>query len=145
MVNKINSLESAKEADKKGELLQWTIDFLQGEGKNDTLAEHIKTLSPTIVVLKKFPLNRLKRIVGPEKEMMFTEEVELWEKRVASMVDSLKSGRSFPPLLVTDFWNSMDIADGGHRFEALTRYGIDSYWTIFLFTNRESLELIEPK
>ncbi len=127
------TLETAIEANKKGELLQWTIDYLNGEGANDTLANHIIAFKPIFVVLKEFPLNRLTRIVGPEKEMMFFEEPDKWLRRVSGLVESYKQGRRFPPLIVTDFWKSMDIADGGHRLEALRRCGVDSYWTIFLF------------
>lgn len=137
------SLHSALEADKKNELFQWTQDYLRGDGWNSGLADHLVEEKPTLVILREFPLHKLKRIMGPEQNMNFVEEQEVWEKRVHNLVERIKEGKQFPPLLVTDFWKPLELSDGSHRHEALLRCGIDAYWTIFFFKHQESIKLLD--
>ncbi|MFA7301284.1 MAG: ParB N-terminal domain-containing protein [Candidatus Shapirobacteria bacterium] len=139
------TLENAFDKNKTGDLKQWTIDYLMTEGNNTKLAESLDKNIIISVVLVEFPLDKLKRIVGPEPEMLFLESSEKWEKRVESLVDALKNNAKFPPLIVTDIWDNFTIADGGHRYEALKRCGIEKYWTIFLFTKNESQKLLEER
>jgi len=136
------TLNSALEADKKNELFQWAQDYLRGEGWNKGLADHLMEEKPSIAMLMEFPLDKLKRIMGPEQGMNFVEESEVWEKRVTNLVERIKEGKEFPPLMVTDFWKPLELSDGSHRHEAFIRCGYDKYWTIFFFKNNHSLQLL---
>lgn len=80
--------------------------------------------------------------MGPEKEINYPEEVEIWEQRIEKLIAVIKKGIQFPPLIVTDFWKDLEIADGSHRQEALLRAGYDKYWTLFFFTEEASKKLL---
>lgn len=135
------SLETAIEADKKGELFQWLQDYLRGEGGNKELADYLIE-KPMTISLVEFPLNKLKRGAGLEKEMIYAEDSEVWEKRVGNLVAKVKEGIKLPPLIVTDFGILLGLSDGNHTYEALHRCGYDKYWTIFFFTKDASLQLL---
>lgn len=137
------SLESAFEAEKNSQLFQWTQDYLRSEGNNSGLADHLLNEDPSLIILKEFPLKKLKRIMGPESGMNFSEEFEVWELRVNSLVQVVKDGTTFPPLIVTDFWEPLTLSDGSHRHESMIRLGIEEYWTLFFFKSLESIKLIE--
>ena len=135
------SLETAIEADKKGELFQWLQDYLRGEGGNKELADYLIE-KPRTISLVEFPLNKLKRGSGPEKEMPYVEVSEVWEKRVHNLVEKINEGIKLPPLIVTDFGTPLGLSDGNHTHEALRRCGYNKYWTIFFFTKEVSLQLL---
>ena len=135
------SLETAIEADAKGELFQWLQDYLRGEGGNKELADYL-IKEPITIKLVEFSLNKLKRSTGPEKGMAYIEDYGVWEKRVGNLVEKVKEGIKLPPLIVTDFGNPLSISDGNHTYEALLRCGYDKYWTIFFFTKESSLQLL---
>jgi hypothetical protein len=135
------TLESAFIAQREATLFQWTQDYLRGEGWNKGLADNLLDGKPTIIELVEFPLRKLKRIMGPEKEINYPEALDVWEKRISKLVSSIKDGAQFPPLIVTDFWKDLEIADGSHRQEALLRCGYEKYWTIFFF-NKEASKLL---
>lgn len=137
------TIDTAIEADKNGELFQWAQDYLRGEGWNSGLGDHLVEGKPKVIKLLEFPLNKLKRIMGPEEGMNFIEESGVWEEKVNNLVEKIKEGKKFPPLIVTDFWKSLELSDGSHRHEALLRCGYDKYWTIFFFSKKESLNLLD--
>lgn len=137
------SLENAKESFNEGKLLDWIQNYLRNEGSNIKLADHLIKIKPKILSLISFPLNKLTRIVGPEKGMQYQEQNEKWEQRISGLIKAINMGVNLPPLIVTDIWNdNLSIADGGHRHEAFHRQGIDKYWTIFLFTKDKNIKLI---
>jgi hypothetical protein len=138
------SLETAIEANQKGELFQWLQDYLRGEGGNKELADYLIQEKLAIISLLEFPLSKLKRGAGPEKEMPYIEAPEIWEKRVGKLVEKIKEGIKLPPLIVTDFGTPLGLSDGNHTHEALLRCGQDKYWTIFFFTKESSLQLLNP-
>jgi hypothetical protein len=135
------SLETAIEADQKGDLFQWLQNYLRAEGNNKELADYLK--DPTIIKLMEFPLNKLIRSTGPEIEMAYFEVSDVWEERVSNLVEKIKEGNKLPPLIVTDFGKPLSLSDGNHTHEALRRCGYDRYWTIFFFKNKDSLELLK--
>ena len=139
--NRKFSLEDAKKASEEQSLYEWILNYLRSEGQNSKLSQYLMEAKPKHVFLKEFPLMKLLRIMGPESNMIFKESEDKWEARVNSLIKSLKSGEEFPPLIVTDLWKDLQLSDGSHRHEALIRFGIEKYWTVFLFTKDESLQL----
>jgi len=128
------TLESAQRAHQTGQLADWLQDYLRGEGNNHKLADILLNTQPITIKLENFPLHKLTRIMGPEPGMLFTESTEKWEQRVEDFMTILQESRELPPLIVTDIWQDWQLSDGSHRHEALRRLGVDSYWTIFVFT-----------
>ena len=45
-------------------------------------------------------LSKMKRMCGPEEDMLFHESVADWEQRVAAILESIKNGWVVPPLLL---------------------------------------------
>ena len=134
------SIKSAIAAHKKGTLLDWVNDFLKLEG-NVGLLKVLEENRPKWVEMVDFPLHLLNRIRGPE-DIPNRESLEVWERRVSKQITNLQKGQISSPLIVTDYWNSLEIADGNHRHEALVRRGIKTYWTIFLLKSKSSIQSV---
>jgi hypothetical protein len=124
------TVESALLAREKGELKNWVIGLLLSE-KSYELAEKIKTEEAVAIEMLNFPLAKLKKIQGPEEDESQRQPAHVWEEKVSNFTRELENGFSPAPLIVTDFWNHFEVADGNHRHEALERKGIMNYWTIF--------------
>ena len=136
------TLESAIIADKNNKLYEWLQDFLRSEGKNPKLADIITNERPVWIGLIEYDLNKLKRAMGPEPEMVFIEEKEKWDKRINNFVQLLKNGLKPCPIIASDYWDDIQICDGTHRFEALKLVGVKKYWTIFFvrdLNNRKAI------
>ncbi len=127
----IYTLDSALRAKKEGKLHQWVLDYLNSEGKNKKLGKILKEEEYIWSDLVEYPLDKLERVMGFEKDMIFKESRDKWEKRILYFTNCLKKGESFAPLISADYWGGIHIADGAHRFEALKRLGFRNYWTIF--------------
>ena len=117
-------------------LRQHTIDYLKGEGANPKLAEAIENHADYTAKLIECDLDKLIRVTGPEENMTFREDPQIWEKRINYFVDLLKQGIELPPLIVTNFWHENHINDGTHRFAALKKLGYKKYWTIVFTKNK---------
>jgi hypothetical protein len=132
------SLESAQEAQKEDRLFDWAQEYLRGEGWNGEFANQIVERNPSIIELVEFPLMNLTRTMGPEPNIAYPEKMDIWENRVSILVKKIKEDVHLPPIIVTDFWKDLEIADGSHRHEAFLRCGKEKYWTLFLFMKKES-------
>lgn len=132
------TLESALIAKNQGKLHQWVINYLEDEGNNDKLSKVLKEEKHTWTDMLEYPLDKLKRIMGYEKGMKFREDRDKWEKRISYLMNCLKKGESFAPLISTDFWGEVHLADGAHRFESLKKMGYKKYWIIFYIKNENN-------
>ncbi|HVF69445.1 MAG TPA: ParB N-terminal domain-containing protein [Xanthomonadales bacterium] len=124
------SSESALKAMEKGDLKEWVIKLLESE-KSYELAEKISSEKIVAIEMYNFPLALLKKIKGPEENEDHRQPPDVWEDKVKEMEKKIGNDYTPAPLIVTDFWNKFEVADGNHRHEALERRGIKSYWTIF--------------
>ena len=77
--------------------------------------------------------------MGPEPGLAFQEDAGRWEQRVESFREDIARGYIPPPLIVTDFWQGIHISDGAHRYEALLRNNLSSYWTVFFLKSNENV------
>lgn len=132
------TLESALKAKGQGKLHQWVINYLNDEGKNEKLSKILKEESNIWMDIVEYPLDKLERVMGPEKEMVFRESPKKWEKRINHFMECIKNGEALPPIMATDYWNEIHICDGTHRYEALKRTGYKKYWTIFYIKNENN-------
>ncbi len=132
----------AIEAGKNGNLEEWVQKLLISEG-NEDLAKSLSNEKPICVSIVKIPLKLLKKIEGPEEQIEHRQPLDIWENRVSKLVKLIEGGYKPAPLLVTDYWNYFEIADGNHRHEALVRLGTLEYWTIFFIKHEEGKKYLE--
>ena len=132
------TLESAIEAKNQRRLHQWVIKYLNDEGDNKKLSKILTEEKYIWMDLVKYPLNQLKRVMGPEKGMLFQENLRKWNRRVEHFIRCINKEELLPPIIATDFWNGVHISDGTHRFEALKKTGHKKYWTIFYVKNENN-------
>jgi hypothetical protein len=110
----------------------WIRDFLNGEGNNKDLLQGIEFSAKHFLGPEVVRLIRLRRIAGPEPEMVYKADAESWEETVNKYSTYLKVGIRMPPLIVVDFISQgLVVADGNKRYAALERAGIDSSGAIF--------------
>ncbi len=137
------TLEEAKKAKENNFLKQWVIDFLLAEGNNKHLSKEIEDSNDVWIELKKFPLAKLRREMGPKEDgLKFSEDKDIWMKRISNFIKDIKGGYEPCPLIATDFWGSIDLADGAHRHEALLQSGFKEYWTLFIIKNKENIDWV---
>lgn len=132
------TLESAIEANNQRGLHQWVIEYLNDEGGNKKLSKILTEEKYLWVGLLEYPLDQLKRVAGPEKEMLFQEGIKKWDRRIEHFIQCISKGELLPPIIATDFWNGIHISDGTHRFEALKKTGRKKYWTIFYLKRKNN-------
>jgi len=136
------TLADCLKAKQQNKLHEWVITYLNSDGNNKKLAKYIDESNYIYADILEYPLHKLKRAMGPEKTMPFKESIDKWENRINAFAESISSGLVVPPLIATDFWDTVHIADGTHRFEALKLLGYKKYWTIFFIKdpiNKENI------
>jgi hypothetical protein len=138
----LHTLDQALKAKADGTLAEWVQQFLRDEG-NNALADALLQHKPIWLEMVEFPVDNLKRIEGPEEDPKQRNAPHVWEESVASLTSHLKSGEPPAPLIVTDYWNMFEIADGNHRHEALQRNGVKKYWVIFFVKYPEGKKWID--
>ncbi len=134
--------ENALIAKENGTLDQWIEDLLHSEG-NDALSKSLFKEKTVAIEIYDYPLAGLKKIVGPEENEEHRQSPDVWEAQVSKIAKLIKNGYKPAPLIVTDFWNYFEIADGNHRQEAMIRTGMTRYWTIFMIKHEEGKKYLE--
>lgn len=134
--------ESALLAQKSGQLSEWVQELLHSEGSTD-LAKSLAEEKIIAIEIYDFPLTKLKKIQGPEENVSDRQSPHVWEESVSAISRKILEGYKPAPLIVTDFWNYFEIADGNHRQEALLRAGKTHYWTIFFIKHQKGKEYLE--
>lgn len=133
--------DSAIQANEKGALTKWMVNYLRNSGRNPVLARGLEKDGAFSTKLIDYPLNRLKILMGPHESFRYYEDPETFHNRVLEMIESLKQGWKPVPLVATDIWNDgLELNDGAHRVEALKRVGIKTYPTVFYFKDQISLD-----
>lgn len=142
MFNKKYDLKSAQEASTKGQIMEWTIEFLRAIGNpNQSLANKLEREGHYHFGLTNYPMERLQNIIGSNNSFKYVEEEEKLTARVEKMYDDIKQGWQPPPIIATNFWGPfLEISDGGHRQRALLKAGIKKYPTIFFFKSEQSMD-----
>jgi hypothetical protein len=137
------TLERFIEANNNGTLKELTIEYLLTEGKNKHLADHLSNNKIIWVDLIEYPLRQLRREMGYEGEgLVFSENKEQWDQRVGLLKNDIQQGYTPPPLIATDFWDDVHLADGSHRHEAFVQLNWSKYWTIFFIKNEANKKII---
>lgn len=133
--------DAAIEADKNGNITAWMIEYLKESGRNPTLAQGLLADGQFHTSLIDYPIDELKILMGPDTSFRYYEELNEYEARIEAMLDSLRQGWKPVPLIATkDLWNEgLELNDGAHRAEALKRFGVTTYPTVFYFKDKVAL------
>ena len=122
---------SAKVFAEAGQLEEWVHMFLNGEGNNPPFSDGLKLCERRYHAPKKYPLEAFVRICGPEAEMKWTIDADGFNERVGKIMARYQTGDwDMPPLIIELKDGEYDLNDGNHRYEALTRLGIEEHWVI---------------
>lgn len=135
------TVEAALEAKKKGVLKNWVIELLNSE-KSFELAEKIASEKIVAVEMHEVPLSLIKRIQGPQEKIEHRKPPHVWENELKKMHEKFDDDFSPPPIIVTDFWNYFEIADGNHRHEVLEKRGVKKCWVIFFIKYEAGLKYL---
>jgi len=117
----------------------WIHLFLCGEGNNIPFSEGLKLEPRNYYAPKMMLLNQFERCCGPEENMTFRVPEDNFIKRVGGIAEFYSTGDwDMPPLIIYLHEGAYVLSDGNHRFEALTKLGIDSYWVIIWETSQKA-------
>jgi hypothetical protein len=94
-----------------------------------------------------FPLDEVKRSLGPEKDKPIFEPRILFELVILHKIMEIRRGWKPPPILtVYSMYEDklkLHIADGSHRYEALIRSGYKDYYLIISYNSSNEEDLNE--
>jgi hypothetical protein len=82
-------------------------------------------------------VDELIRVCGPEPEMEYIEDAEVWEQTVTRIQHSITDPLLVPPLIVEYRQGTLSVRDGCHRLEAFRRLGWEHCWIVIWYNNEE--------
>jgi len=130
-------------ADKNDTLTEWLIEYLNDSdrGRNAPLASGLAEDGQFHTGLIDYPIDEFTILMGPDHSYRYYEDPVSYDARVQAMVESLEKGWKPVPFIASDIWNEgLELNDGAHRAEALKRFGIKTYPTVFYFKNQLALD-----
>ncbi len=137
-----NEYEEAIHAATNGTITEWLINYLndKNRGRNKALASGLAEDGKFHTDLIDYPIDKFKILMGPDTSFLYYEEPESFNNRVEAMIESLEKEWKPVPFIASDLWNEgLELNDGAHRAEALKRFGVKTYPTIFYFKDQEAL------
>lgn len=139
------ALSSASQFAEAGRLEQWVHSYLLSDGHNREFSDGLKLFPRRFYGPVSMPLKLFCRCCGPEENMTFRVDGEWFEKYVAQIAEVLRTQPDMPPLIAHYVDGDFELNDGNHRFEALTRMGVEEYPFIIWITEPEECEEFEEK
>lgn len=139
------TLSSAAQFAGEGRLEEWVHGFLLSDGNNKGFSDGLKLCPRYFFGPMVMPLNLFRRCCGPEEDMTYRVDAAGFEKRVAGLVEAIRSQPDMPPLIAHYVNGDFELNDGNHRFEALTRMGVEEYPFIIWVTEPEECKAFEEK
>ena len=142
-------IDEIRQSAQNGQLEDWIDAFLRAEGVNIPMADGLKKRKRYWIGPIQLPLKRLTRCCGPEEEMEYRESLEIWNKRIDSLVGHIQSGGELPPFIAQYRQGVFSIRDGSHRYGAYEKLGREQYWTLIWCDSEEAFAemkatLLEP-
>lgn len=134
------SLESARQAARRGDLGRWVADFLASPGSdNAALADDLRRRAPYWIGPVLVPLDELHRLAGPADHPVLVEvDEDDWRDDVEELKEEIEDGWEPPPLVATFRDDQLVLEDGNHRVESLRRAGGSEGWTVIGFADGEA-------
>lgn len=138
------SLSSAMQFAQAGKLEEWVHAYLLSDGHNREFSDGLKLFPRSFYGPVTMPLKLFHRCCGPEEGMTYRVDGEWFEKYVAKITEVLRTNPDMPPLIAHFVDGDFELNDGNHRFEALTRMGVEEYpFIIWITEESECAEFLE--
>jgi len=130
-----HTVETARAAAERDELVRWVTEFLASPGSdNAELGEALSTSHRWWIGPVELPLDRLHRLAGPPGAPVLEELAEdEWRDDVDDLAERVEDGHQPPPLIVTYDDDGLMVEDGNHRVEAIRRAGESTAWAVVGF------------
>lgn len=138
-----HSLDAAREAAERDELLSWVVDFLSSPGSdNAPLADKLSKRYRWWLGPVQLPLDQLTRLAGPPDQpvLVAIDDDDWWRDDVDDMKEQVEQGWEPPPVVVTWKDGQLAVEDGNHRLEGLRRAGVEEAWAVVGFERAEERE-----
>jgi hypothetical protein len=128
------SIDSAREAEQRGELAGWVAAFLASPGSdNAALAAALREDMVSWCGPVRLSFDELNRLAGPPDQPTVARLNEDDLDTVEEMDESIDDGWEPPPLIVSYRDSQLVVEDGNHRIEGLRRRGVSDYWAVVGF------------
>lgn len=128
------SIESARDAEQRGELADWVAQFLASPGSdNAALAAALRKDMVSWCGPVRLSFDELNRLAGPPDQPTVARLNEDDLDTVEEMDESMDDGWEPPPLIVSYRDSQLVVEDGNHRIEGLRRRGVSDYWAVVGF------------
>ena len=132
------SVDSARQAQQRGELAAWVRAFLASPGSdNAALGHHLAETTAAWAGPIRLRFDELARLAGPPDQPTVSRLTDDDVDTVEDMNDSIDDGWEPPPLIVTCHDAEYKVEDGNHRVEGLRRAGHSDYWAIVGFDDEQ--------
>jgi ParB-like nuclease domain len=132
------SIDSAREANERGELAGWVAAFLSSPGSdNAALAAALEAEKVSWCGPLRLPFDQLNRLAGPPDQPTAARLNDDDLETVEEMNESISDGWEPPPLIVSYRDSELVVEDGNHRIEGLRRRGFSDYWAVIGFDNEQ--------
>jgi hypothetical protein len=133
------SVESARAADRRGDLADWVAQFLASPGSdNSVLAQQLTEELRWWIGPVPLPLHALHRLAGPAGDpVLCPVDEDYWDDRVDAMNERAEEGWEPPPVIVAYREGQLVLEDGNHRVESVRRAGRREAWAVVGFAGPE--------
>jgi hypothetical protein len=130
------SVDSAREAERRGQLDAWVAAFLRSPGSdNAVLADELGNRTASWCGPVRLRFDHLHRLAGPPDQPTLVPLTDDDMETVEEMGDSIQDGWEAPPLIVSYRDAELVVEDGNHRIEGLRRCGRSDYWAVVGFAD----------
>lgn len=120
-----------------GMLEEWIHTYLLFDRRNKSFSDGLRLFSRYYLGPIKMPLSLFQRSSGPEDNMKWKVHPTVFENRVMSWTDKIKSGEETPPLIINYDNGIFEINNDNPLFEALNRSGVTEHPIIIWITEKE--------
>jgi hypothetical protein len=132
------SVDSARQAEQRGQLDAWVATFLRSPGSdNAVLAEVLRDRTSSWCGPLRLRFDELQRLAGPADQPTLTRLGDDDLETVDEMGESIDDGWEAPPLVVSYRDSQLFVEDGNHRIEGLRRRGLGDYWAVVGFDDED--------
>jgi hypothetical protein len=124
------TLNAAMEYAANDDIESWIHLFLNGEGDNVGLSEGLKMKRRYWLGPIEINISYLDRVVGPESNMEYVEDGNLWNHNINQISNRIESGWDIPPLIAENREGFLSVRDGNHRLGALQKLNKEKCYVV---------------
>lgn len=129
-------VSSAKEYSGEGLLEEWIHTYLLFERRNQAFSDGLRREERFYLGPLALPLQLLERSSGPEDEMKWKVDADIFERRVAEWRAKIKNKQFLPPIIAGYTEDGFEINCNNPLFEALLRENT-AYFPVIIWSTKE--------